>query len=86
MNTKRFFIKATGSVCYDSTGITFPSPIALDFKDLLSPLKNPEMKWENQFGWCNQPLVLTLRASEREAQKLNNRLPIGLIVSEHWAE
>ena len=86
MNTNRYYIKATGSVCYDDTGIVFPSHIALDFKDLLSPLKNPEMKWENQFGWFNQPLVLTFRASEEEARELNEKLPIGLIVSDHWEE
>jgi len=56
------------------------------FKDLLSQLKNAQMKWENQFGWINQPLVLTFKASEEEAQTVNDRLPLGLIVSGHWAD
>ena len=84
MNTKRYYIKATGSVCYDDTGIVFPSQIALDFKELLSQLKNPEIKWENHFGWINQPLVLTFRANEKEAKEVNDELPIGLIVNGHW--
>ena len=86
MNTNRYYIKATGSVCYDSTGIIFPSQIALDFTSLLSQLKNAEMKWENQFGWKNQPLVLTFKATEKEARAVNDRLPLGLIVSEYWEE
>jgi len=84
MDTKRYYIRATGSVCYDPTGIIFPSKIALDFTDLLSPLENAEVKWENQFGWCNQPLVLTFKGSENEAKDINEKLPIGLIVSGHW--
>jgi len=86
MDTKRFYIKATGSICYNETGIIFPSHIPFDFKDLLSPLHNPEMKWQHQFGWINQPKVLTFRASEKEAKEVNEKLPIGLIVSEHWEE
>ena len=86
MDTRRYYIKATGSICYDETGIVFPSQIALDFKDLLSQLKNPEIRWENQFGWFNQPLVLTFKASEEEAKAVRDKLPMGLIVSEHWGE
>ena len=86
MNTNRHYIRATGSVCYDQTGIVFPSQIALDFKALLSQLKKPQVKWEKQFGWFNQPEVLTFRATHEEARELNGKLPIGLIVSEYWEE
>ena len=86
MDTNRYYIKATGQVCYDSSGIVFPSQIALDFKELLSQLKNAEIKWENQFGWFNQPKVLSFRATEKEARAVNDKLPLGLIVSGHWEE
>ena len=83
MNTNRHYIRATGSVCYDQTGIVFPSQIALDFKALLSQLKKPQVKWEKQFGWFNQPEVLTFRATEKGAKQVNDKLPIGLIVIEY---
>ena len=81
---KRYYIKATGSVCYDEKGITFPENIAVNFKGILSSICSPKVKWENQFSWTNQPEVLSFSAKEKEAREINNKLPIGLIVVEHW--
>lgn len=83
MILKRYYVKATGSVCYDRSGITFPDTETVNFNSLLSGLSTP--KWENQFDWSNQPAVLSFSAEEKEAREINRILPVGLIVVSHWS-
>ena len=80
----KYYLKATGSVCYDKNGITFPLIIKVDYGEILSRYKITDLTWENQFGWNNQPEVLTFWAEEENIKKLNEEIPIGLIVVKHW--
>ena len=81
---KKYYLKATCSVCYDKTGITFPLIINVDYGEILSRYGTTDLTWENQYGWSNQPKVLTFLAEEENIKKLNEEIPIGLIVVEHW--
>jgi len=54
----RYYLKATGSTCYDSSGVTFPVVAAVDFEDILTSAGATNLEWINQFGWSNQPAVL----------------------------
>ena len=80
---KKYYLKGTGSVCYDQSGITFPLIISVDYADILTRYKISDIKWENQYGWRNQPEVLTFMAEEENIKKLNEEIPVGLIVVEH---
>jgi hypothetical protein len=80
---KRWFIKATGSVCYDLAGINFPMMESLNFEEMLSGIKNANARWVNQFACMNQPTVLTFSATEAEARQLTRVLPVGLTVVGH---
>ena len=79
----KYYIKATGSVCYDKTGITFPEKIVIDFDSLLKNVEN--VQWENYHGWDNLPEVVTFYGSVGLVAMLDMALPNGLLVSEHWA-
>jgi len=68
------YIRATGSACYDETGITFPVKEAISFDHILEGLKDPRPRWENEFGWQNQPKVLLFSASDEEARLVDERL------------
>ena len=80
----KYYLKATGSVCYDNSGITFPLIISVDYEEILSRFQISNISWENQYGWSNQPEVLTFWAEEENVKQLNTEIPIGLIVVEHW--
>ncbi len=71
---KRHYIRATGSTCYDETGITFPVKEAVDWNALLEGLSDPQPTWENEFGWDNQPKVLVFSATEEEARLVDERI------------
>ena len=84
MKTPRFYIKALGSTCYFKTGLVGKT---FDWKDMPG-IRNP--RWANQFGWSNQPSVLTFELLDKAAaekwlatQCPNPGLPCLLIV-EHW--
>ena len=81
---KKYYLKGTGSVCYDKSGITFPLIIKVDYAEILSRFQISDFTWEDQYGWSNQPEVLTFLAKEENIKKLNEEIPIGLIVVEHW--
>ena len=81
---KKYYLKAICSVCYGKSGITFPLIISVDYEEVLSRYKISDLTWENQYGWSNQPEVLTFSAEEENIKLLNEELPIGLIVVEHW--
>jgi hypothetical protein len=80
----KHYIKATGSVCYDGTGITFPRPYEVDFGKILKKHKISDADWIQQFGWNNQPEVLVFSAKSEVAKLVEDALPSGLIVVEHW--
>ena len=77
---KKYYVRATGSTCYDKTGITFPEKVSIDFDSLLEDTKN--VQWENQFGWSNQPKVITFHCTKSLADKIDSSFPFnyGLIV------
>ena len=56
---KAFYLKAIGSTCYDESGITFPNKIKFDLKNLVWGRGAIFIKWGRQFGWANQPKVLS---------------------------
>ena len=80
----KYYIKATGSVCYDKSGITFPLVISVDYVEILSRYQISDIIWENQYGWSNQPEVLCFSAEEENIKQLNEEIPVGLLVVEHW--
>jgi len=84
MTQKQYYLKATGSVTYDRSGITFPLIISIDFDELLNKCDATDIKWEEQYGWSNQPEVLTFWAEEVNIKQINKVLPVGLIGVEHW--
>jgi hypothetical protein len=71
---KQFYIRATGSTCYDQTGITFPIKDPVDWYSLFAGLKDPSPRWENEFGWENQPEVLVFRATPEEVALVDQRM------------
>ncbi len=86
---KKYYIKATGSTCYDNTGVTFPHNESFQLQEedmsaekFVDELWGRNIRWENQFGWENQPQVLTFEASEEDATAIGYDLPHGLIVVE----
>lgn len=78
MKIERFYIRASGSVCYDRTGITFPAPSAIDFVALLKKNGVKNYSWCRENGWSNQPRVLCFRATAKEQVAINHELPMGL--------
>jgi hypothetical protein len=80
----RNYIKALGSVCYDQTGMTGKT---IKWREMPG-IRNP--RWGKQFGWSNQPKMLTFDlvdpAAANEwlvAQCPSPGLPCLLIVP-HW--
>jgi hypothetical protein len=78
---KQYYIKATGSVCYNWQGLTYPEDIAISWDGLLLGLN---AKWEFPEGLSNLPLVLTFTATEEDANAVNEILqrdyPVRLLV------
>ena len=85
MEIKRYFIKNIGTVCYDEQGITFPGRIPIKLYDLMSNLRFAQPLWECQYGWSNQPRVLSFLATNQEVKAIEAALPIGLVVCKYWA-
>lgn len=84
----KFYLKATGSTCYDETGITFPEKKEIDLQLLLILAGAGLVRWERQFGWSNQPKVLVF--DYRNIDQLDALIeykiyPLGLLVREYWA-
>ena len=85
---KRYYLKAYGSICYNTVGISSPIFHPIDF--LKIPLiKNP--RWAKQFGWSNQPHVLTFNlpdspdAIRKVEAWLVDQCPISAFyIAEHW--
>jgi hypothetical protein len=79
----QYYIKATGSTCYDSSGITYPEKQPVNWLALLFGTAN--RSWENNLGMSNQPKVITFDARSSVAKNIDLKLPPGLMVSEHWS-
>ena len=84
MKTRRYYIKALGSTCYGKTGMVGKT---INWK-AMPGIRNP--RWANQFGWSNQPQVLTFNLVDKSAAEAwlstqcpNPGLPCLLIVK-HW--
>lgn len=85
----RMYLHATGSTCYDRSGITHPVRIGMDLEAILKSLCGvSKTSWESQYGWVNQPVVLsfdTTEGSRRNLDKLDYFLMmLGLLVAAHW--
>ena len=84
---ERWYIRSMGSTCYDKAGVTSPHPFALDLPALLTANDCTVGAWEDQFGWSNQPAVLTFHAAKSDADKVSALLyDKGLIVISHWGK
>ena len=70
-----FYIRAYGSVCYDETGITFPSEFPIDWEEVTAGAS--DVRWEHQNGWSNQPKVVCFSATETLVRAIEKRLPRG---------
>lgn len=82
---KRYYLKATGSVCYDASGITFPRRIPIDIDALAKIFFNSSTTWQHAHGWKNQPKALCFECDEATAHlfdKVMNAFYGGFIVEE----
>lgn len=84
----RYYLRASGSNCYDKTGVTFPTHQPMNIEDIIkSVCEKPNLRWANQFGWSNQPKVLTFNATEQEVKGLDEVFPYAtVLVTPHWNE
>lgn len=81
--TKRYYISASSSTCYDKSGITYPYVLAIDLAKLVKSIASkPATRWAKQFGWYNQPQVLCFTATYHEAKDIWTKLPRGLALCE----
>lgn len=64
----KYYLKALGSVCYDREGITFPLHYAVQFDNMARAFFGNKFAWQTQFGWTNQPEVLTFTCSKNVAE------------------
>ena len=94
----KYYIKATGSTCYDKTGITYPENKTIDLETLVNSHGGFNCVWQNQFGWSNQPQVLTFEMDDNsldyqglkeqaslKIQNIENEIyRLGLLICLHW--
>lgn len=85
----RFYLKPTGSACYDKTGITFPHKIAYDLENMVWARAAKHIRWGRQFGWKNQPRVLTFVSDDPAIERMiafaisNQKLPL-IVAEKTW--
>ena len=90
----KFYLKVTGSACYDTKGITFPKDFSnqVNLRELLENHGAKEIEFSNQFGWSNQPKVycFEIDASGKAVsnymalRKSISRLNLPLVVARKW--
>ena len=79
--TKRFFLKATGSTCYDEMGITYPMTIKIKLDLFVQSLGGTKTYWANEFN--NLPKILLFNALPADVVVMNSLVyKFGLIVKE----
>jgi hypothetical protein len=92
----RHYLKATGSACYHETnGIVFPD-IKINLRELLRNHGATNIRYARQFGWANQPKVLTFNiddgnflesiSNRRALRNSLSRLQLPLVIALHWRE
>jgi len=69
----RYYLSTMGSTCYDKTGITFPKKKKISLKKIVASFGGYDFKWENQFGWDNQPEVLTFKTLQNDLNPVTSR-------------
>ena len=88
-----FYLHATSNTCYDRTGVTFPvvTPIAWNaiLTEVIGAENMSEARWENQFGWFNQPEVLIFPVPDlidpwRLVERLHEICPQSFVVHPLW--
>jgi len=86
----RYYLKATGSTCYNSSGVTFPIDVAIDFEHIVASAGATDLEWANQFGWSNQPEVLCFSLDNPSKAILNMielviaTYRVGILVTTIW--
>ena len=83
-----YYLRATGSTCYDRTGLTFPNTVPMDFQAILRKHDVVETEWKPEFGWSNQPDVLCFQATSEQARAIGEEFSFqsGIIVRTMWEE
>jgi len=81
--TKAWYVKATGSVCYDARGVSFPERREIDWAEILGAARVRHWQWRNQFDWDNQPEVLCFEGTDEQARAVDDAL--GEIASMSFA-
>lgn len=72
---RKYFIKVSGSWCYNREGLGFPKKVPLDFEGAIKDVfPDAETRWECYLGWCNQPEVIVFEVSEQVMRNDLNRL------------
>lgn len=75
----RYYIKATGSTCYDNTGLTYPivyNPNEKNSQKFDSWVRivmdyNATVAWENLYHYSNLPKVIVITISDRNVEFIN---------------
>lgn len=70
---KAYYLKPTGSTCYDPAGITYPEPLPVNWSSIFWKIV-PRAVFCNQFGWSNQPQVLCFKAGDVQLKLIEKRL------------
>ena len=83
----RFYLKPTGSTCYDKSGITFPHKFTYDLQSLVANRGAKDIGWQRQFGWANQPEVLIFDCDKDQRDRICFALcnqALNLLVAERY--
>lgn len=86
----RYYIKATGSTCYDKSGLTYPNKLTIDLEQLVKLGDASEVHWEPHLNLDNLPEVLCFGYWVTEDQYDTMTMvsdiiyPMGLIIASHW--
>ena len=82
---KHYYLKATGSVCYNRLGVTFPEAKSIPIDDIAQIFFGRNFGWQKQFSWETQPEVLVFKTTRERArifQTVMNNFYVGFVVSE----
>ncbi len=85
----RHYIKAIGSTCYNRQGVSEGDCVRIINWNQMPGIYNPH--WANQFGWSNQPAVLTFQLTDKAKAEawLATQCPTPglpcLLITDHWA-
>lgn len=96
MPERRFYLGATGSTCYDETGMTYPRQIAINFEEKIAEFFQAKVfNWQAIFDYPNTPPVLTFH-TELSGQEFSaayeefldflaeNDMGFNFLIIDHW--